>query len=105
MLFLTDSSVASLRQTKRRIDLLRSMDLPRDAMGVVVNRMEKKLFQSIGSADIEATLRTDVVATLSADPQIAEAQEQGVTIDRLNRRSKFARDIEALADMLLGTED
>ena len=106
MLFLTDNTVASLRQTKRRIELLQSMDIDRDALGVVVNRAEKKLFQTIGAGEIEATLRTEVLAMLAADEQaMRQAQEEGVLVTKVNRRSKFSRDIEGLAAFLLGTED
>ena len=106
VLFLTDNTVASLRQTKRRIELLQSMDIERDALGVVVNRAEKKLFQTIGAGEVEATLKIEVLAMLAADEQaMRQAQEEGVLVSKVNRRSKFARDIEGLAAFLLGTED
>ena len=106
ILFLTDARFASLRQTKRRIDLLQSMDVPRERIGVVVNRVEKKLFQSVGTEQIAETLRSDVVATLAADAATLEsAHDQATTARNINQRSRFARDVETLADLILRRED
>lgn len=105
ILFLTDTRFASLRQTKRRIDLLASMDVERDRIGVIVNRMEKKLFKSMGVDDIANTLRTGVIATIAADTAVLdEAHDQATIAAAINARSRFAKDVSALADLLLEEE-
>ena len=104
VLLVVEQSISSLRQAKRRIDLFRSLGLDANLLSIVVNKAEKRLFGSLGTADIEDALRRKVAATLSAEPKIVPvAQEQGLLAWELRSKSAYAADIAKLAGQLTTT--
>lgn len=101
IVLICDLSVAGLRQAKRRLDLFDTVGLPRDRLRLVVNRVEKRLFRTIGVEEVRETLGQPVYATLSADPaSLGSAQDQGMLAWEINRKSRFGQDIVALAQRL-----
>ncbi len=101
VLLVTDLSIASLRQARRRLDLLRSVGLGRQQLKVVANRMERRLFKTIGVDEVGNALDCEVIATLSSEgATLRSAQDQGVLISDIAGKSRFANEIRDLAGLL-----
>ena len=101
MLVLTDQSITGLRQTKRCLELFDMMDVPRDNMRLIVNRAEKKMFQSIGVHEVSDTLHRNVAATIAKDKAgLDSAQDQGILLGESNKKAPFLKDVAKLAEML-----
>ncbi|WP_066772695.1 AAA family ATPase [Croceicoccus mobilis] len=101
MIMLTDQSIRGLRQTKRCLELFDMMDVPRDNLRLVVNRVEKKMFQSIGVHEVADTLHRQISATIAKDKVgLDSAQDQGLLLTELNRKAPFVKDIQKLADQM-----
>lgn len=101
VVLLVDQSLNGLRQAKRCLTLFDTADIPTRRQTVAVNRVEKKLFQPIRAGEVAETLRRELVATIVADKaDLATAQDQGVLVHEVNRRSAFVKDINTLASHL-----
>jgi pilus assembly protein CpaE len=105
LLMVADGSIASLRQARRRIDLLESVGIEREKILVVANRLERRLFRTIGAQEISQALRSNVVATLADEGALLRtAQDQGVLLSETAGRSGFVRTINALAAQIRAGE-
>ncbi len=103
VLLVGELELASLRQVKRRIDLLVSMGFERDAVAVVINKAEQKMFGTIKVDDAERAINHPVTGTIARDHAlIADAQDQGLLTFDIQKRSKFGKDILLLAETLQG---
>ena len=101
MLVLTDQSIGGLRQTRRCLDLFDMMDVPRENLHLVVNRAEKKMFQSIGLHDVSDTLHRNVSATIARDKAgLDSALDQGVLLNEINKKAPFVKDVAKLAEQM-----
>ena len=93
--------ISSLRQAKRRLELFKSVGVELSKVSIVVNRVERRLFKNISLNDVSGTLRRDVVARLHDEgSKISTAQDQGLLVSELDRKSKYALDVAKLADIL-----
>lgn len=102
VLLISDLSISSLRQAKRRLELLSSVGIGRDSVSVVVNRVERRLFKTIGVEEVGEALGCEVLASLALENDLRSAQDQGLLITSVTSRSRFAGDIRALAAKLSG---
>lgn len=103
ILLVTDISISGLRQARRRIDLLTSVGVIPAAIKVVANRMERRFFKTIGVDDIQHALHCDVAAALDDEgAAMRTAQDQGVLIADTMGKSRYASQVEVLAQMLCG---
>ena len=103
ILLVTDTSIAGLRQARRRIDLLASVGVDPESIQIVANRMERRFFKTIGVDDITQALRCEVVATLSDEGSaMRSAQDQGVLLGDVAGKNGFSKGIMALARTLNG---
>lgn len=101
IVLVTELSVASLRQAKRRLELFASVGIGKEAIEIVVNRVEKRLFRTIDLQDVANTLKHDVLGSVSLDAPIVEsAQTQGMLVGKIQRRSRFANDIASIGQKL-----
>lgn len=99
ILMVTELSLPSLRQAKRRLELFRSVGIEDGTVQIVVNRAEKRLFGSIDTADVAKTLGHSVIGSVALDQAlVSAAQNQGCLVGELRRKSRFATDIDTLAD-------
>ena len=106
IVMLVEQSLPSLRQARRRLDLFKNLGLDHRLVSVVVNRVEKKLFKSIGIDDVEEALGRPVTAKLARDTQTLEAaQDRGVLAGHIRRKSPFVADVAALADAITARMD
>ncbi|AKM09535.1 hypothetical protein AB433_05345 [Croceicoccus naphthovorans] len=101
ILVVTDQSITGLRQTKRVIELFDVMQVSRENVRVVVNRVGKKLFQAISVGEVADTLSRPVFATVSRDKgELQVAQDQAMLLSQTNRRSAFVKDVDKLAEAI-----
>lgn len=102
VLMVIELSIPSLRQARRRLELLRANGVDSEAVAIVANRVERRLFRTIGTGDVEKALGFPVAATIHAETDaIASAQDQGLLVDQVLRKSKFSNEIGELADQLM----
>lgn len=101
ILLMTDQSLGGLRRARRMLDMFGAVGVGRNRVRLVVNRVEKRLFQSISVGDVADALGGDIFATLAADgSDIQAAQDQGTLAGQVNRRSRYAGDIGKLAGQI-----
>lgn len=94
-------TIPSLRHAKRQLDFLMSMGMPRSNIMLALNRVEKRLFKAIDVDDAEAALKHPVAATICDESALLrDAQDQGELAFSVQKRSKFARDIAHLAELV-----
>lgn len=106
VVLLTDSSIANLKQARRTMALLGSVDVPASRISVVVNRVERKMFSATKLTDVERALGVEELAGISdAGPSLRSAQDQGVSLAVVQGKSKFGQDIAALADVVTAGND
>ena len=102
VLLVAHNSIAALRQVKRRLTLLRSFDYHPRKVAIALNHVQQGMFKKIDRSGIEDALHHPIAALVHSETQlIEEAQAQGVLATTLQRRSRFASDIDALANHLL----
>lgn len=99
VLLVVETTIASLRQAKRQLALMRGQGLADAPIQIVVNRVEKKLFRPISVADVERTLGHDVAWSIANDFNlVSTALDQGVLVSELKAGSRVAKDIGAIVD-------
>ena len=102
VVLVANNSIGALRQAKRRLTLLRSFDYQPRRVAVVLNNTQHGLFKKVDRGGIEDALRHPVAALVHSDTQlIQEAQAQGMLATSLQRKSRFAADVEILAEHML----
>jgi pilus assembly protein CpaE len=105
LLLVTDSSIASLRQGRRKIDLLESIGVDRKSIKLIANRTERRLFRTIGTEDISDALRADVIASLSDEGgALRAAQDQGLLLSDSVGRNAYTRAIADIARRISAEE-
>lgn len=103
ILLVVELSVASLRQAKRRLQLFRSVGIEDSCVEIVVNRVEKRLFRTIGLDDVAQTLGRSVLGSVTLDtPTVSTAQNQGVLVGDVRRKSGFVQDMAKVSELLRG---
>lgn len=101
VLLVAELSVGSLRQAKRRLELFDSVGIEKDRIAVVVNRVQRRLFRTIDVSDAAETLGREVLGSITLeDPLVGSAQDQGVLVQQLQRKSRFHADVRHLAELL-----
>ncbi len=101
VLMVVELSVASLRQAKRRLDLFASVGIEAENIAVVVNRVQRRLFRTIDVDDVAQTLGHVVLGSVSLEePLVGTAQDQGMLVHQLQRKSRFHADICKIAEQL-----
>jgi pilus assembly protein CpaE len=102
VLMVVELSVASLRQAKRQLDLFSTVDIEDNRVAVVVNRVQRRLFRSINVDDVAQTLGQSVIGSVTLEEQLlGSAQDQGVLIQQIRRKSRFRADIRKIAEHLV----
>lgn len=101
IVLVVELSVASLRQAKRQLELFRSVGIENRNIEIVVNRVEKRLFRAIDLHDVEETLSHPVLGSIALDsPGVSTAQNQGMLVGEVHRKSKFVTDIARMGELL-----
>lgn len=98
IILVVELSVGSLRQGKRQLQLLKSQGIESSRIAVLVNRVEQRLFKTIGLDDAAKVLGHPVQFHVHNDyPLMSAANNQGIVVADLNKRSKIARDFARTA--------
>jgi pilus assembly protein CpaE len=101
ILMVTELSLNSLRQAKRRLELFDNVGIDRSRTLVVVNRMQRRLFKTIDVDDIHATLAREVIGNVALDdPTVSSAQQQGLLVNAIQRKSRFFADVQKITDLI-----
>jgi pilus assembly protein CpaE len=101
IVLVVELSITSLREARRRLDLFASVGIDPEAVAIVVNRAEKRLFRTIDVSDAARTLGHAVLGTVALDaPHVEAAQAEGRLAGQVQRKSRFAADVRALAEAL-----
>lgn len=101
VMLLTEASISSLRQAKRRIRLLGGVDFPSSNIEVVVSRVERRLFRTVSNDDVEETLGCKVVGGLANETStLREAQNQGLLVSSQGK-TRYWSDVENLAELIV----
>ena len=97
ILFVVDLTIASLSKAQRQLALLERLGIPPEAVRIVVNRIEKKLFRPIDLGDAERVLRRPVAFTVSNDfPLMMAALNEGILVSDIKGKSRIGRDVETM---------
>lgn len=101
LMLVTDQSLRGIRQGKRILDMFSSVGLDQARCNIVVNRVEKRLFQTISVREVEDAMGREVCGTVASDPAtVGPAQDQGLLAWDLNKRSRFVSDVRDLNSKL-----
>ena len=101
ILLVSELSIPSLHQTKRQLDFIRENDLGEIPLHVVMNKVSKGMFKTVGFADAERILGREVAFSIADDAAtVRSALDQGEIISQVDRRSRTARDLGQLATAL-----
>lgn len=101
ILLVVNLTIASLKQGKRQLHLLRTQGIDPKRIVVLVNRVEQRLFKTIGLEDAAKALGHPVDLWVHNDYALVNAaNNQGIVVSELNRRSKVAKDFARIAETL-----
>lgn len=101
ILLVVDLSIGSLRQARRRLTLFEETGIDPSRIRIVANRVEKRMFRTIGVQDAADALRYPIFATVHSDYAVVQsAQDQGVLVSAVARKNKVAIDLAALAEQI-----
>ena len=102
VLLVGNGSIGALRQVKRKLQLLRNFDYPEAHVAIALNHTASGLFKKIDRKGIEDALAHGISAMVHSDTQLIEqAQARGVLARDVQRKSRFAADIDSLAQHML----
>jgi pilus assembly protein CpaE len=97
----SELSIASLRQTRRQIELIEQQGLGDIPLHIVMNRVEKSMFKSINMADATRALGRHIDFTVANDFEtMSAALDRGILVSEVSKRSRVTKDIGMLADAL-----
>ena len=97
VLMVTELRVPSLHRARRQLDLLNDQGMGDLEIRVIINRAEKGLFRSLGTADAERVLRRPVAYTIANDhATMSEAIDRGVPLAEVKRKCALVKDIDSL---------
>ena len=97
VLLVVETTIASLRQAKRQLALMRSQGVGDAPIQIVVNRVEKKLFKPISLSDVERALGHPAAFSIANDFHlVSTALDQGLLVQDLKAGSKVAKDISEI---------
>lgn len=101
IILVTEQGLSSLRQAKRLLGLFRSVGIDDEAVSVVVNRAQNKLFGSINTSDVEQALGKGILGVLRPDDSnIKVAQDQGLLVHEVRGKSGYSSDVRGLAQKI-----
>ncbi|MCF8709406.1 AAA family ATPase [Rhizorhapis sp. SPR117] len=99
VLLVVEMTIPSLRQARRQLALLSSQGIAGSHIQIVANRVEKKLFRSIGLDEAQEAIGHPIAFTIANDfPLVNAALDQGVLIDDLKHKSKVSKDFGVIVD-------
>lgn len=102
VLIVTETSLHSIRRARNLLNLLETSGYSSRNISLIVNRNEKRFMREIDVSDVSETLRHEVIEAMPVENGILrKAQDQGLLIQDLTRKSPFEKAIGELAWKLL----
>lgn len=102
LLVLTEPTLHAIRRARRCLDLLESVGVTQSQASLIVNRVERRFMRDIDVSDVADTLHRPVLGAMPLESnQLSNAQDQGMLLQELTRRSHFEGAIDDLAHALL----
>jgi pilus assembly protein CpaE len=99
VLLVVELTIASLRQAQRQLALLHSLGVNADAIQIVVNRVEKRLFKQIDLRDAATTLGRQISFSVASDfPLMNTALNRGTMLRDIQRKNAIDRDLGKIID-------
>jgi pilus assembly protein CpaE len=99
ILVMAGLDVMSLKSARIGLQTMRVLGIPFSRVKFVLNRANTRV--GLTEADAERALQLKVDAALPSDILVAESVNRGVPVVTSAPRSKFAKSIDGLADMLM----
>ena len=99
ILVMAGLDVMSLKSARIGLQTMRVLDIPFSRVKFVLNRANTRV--GLTEADAERALQLKVDVALPSDILVAESVNRGVPVVTSAPRSKFARSIDNLADLLM----
>jgi len=98
---IVELSIASLRQAQRQLALLLKLGVASEKVQVVVNRVEKRMFQQINLKDASDTIGRQIGLSVTNDFSLMNtALNRGVMIGDIKSKSAVSRDLNKLLDAI-----
>lgn len=102
ILLVVELTLSSLRRARRCLDLFDALGIPPERVQLVANKVEHRMFRPINARDVAETLGREALACLPADADaLRQAQDRGVLVTEINRRSPYAAAVHQLADQVV----
>jgi pilus assembly protein CpaE len=102
VVLVTETSLHSIRRARRCLDLLETVGVSKAQTSLLVNRNERRFMREINVSDVSDTLHRPIIGVLPLENRVlSNAQDQGMLIQELTRKSHFEAAIDELADGLL----
>lgn len=101
ILIVVELSLSSLRRARRCLDLFNALGIPPEKVQLVANKIDKRLFRPINPGHVKDALGREALGTLPAEADaLRQAQDQGILVDAVHRRSPYAAAVHQLADVI-----
>lgn len=103
VLLVVDMDLPSVKNAKLALDTLRLIKFPFEKIHLVLNRVNSKARLDID--ELERSLGLEVMAAISSDKLVPRAVNEGEPVVSLYPRSRVARDLRAVARLVVDPAD
>ena len=103
VLLVVDMDLPSVKNAKLALDTLRLIKIPFEKIHLVLNRVNSKARLDID--ELERSLGLKVMAAISSDKLVPRAVNEGEPVVSLYPRSRVARDLRAVARLVVDPAD
>lgn len=103
VLLVVDMDLPSVKNAKLALDTLRLIKFPFEKINLVLNRVNSKARLDID--ELERSLGLEVMAAISSDKLVPRAVNEGEPVVSLYPRSRVARDLRAVARLVVDAQD
>ena len=103
VLLVVEMDLPSVKNSKLALDTLKLLDFPMERIKLVLNRFNSKA--RLDSDELERTLELEVQAAIASNKMVPRAVNEGEPVVSLYPRSQVARDLRAVARLVLNEED
>jgi len=100
ILMVVEPNVKSLRQAKRRLDLLAQIGVEHGRVVLAINRAKRRLFKAIDTSDVAETLHREVIGTVGLEGQeLSSAQRRACWLHPPQPQEQVLGRCRGLADI------
>ena len=103
VLLVAEMDLPCVRNSKLALDTLKLLEFPVDKVRLVLNRYNSKA--RLDTRELERALELDVQAAVASNRLVPRAVNEGEPVVSLYPRSRVAKDLRAVARLVLDEED